>query len=158
MSEFLRACRREPVKHTPIWIMRQAGRYQPEYRKLRERFSFIEMVSQPEVAAQVTLSPIRQFGMDGIMAVAELCRGKGVLVAPHNWGSLIGYYMQLHIGRAVGNFYRAEHDPVSTDVIAADGYAIEDGRAAVSEAAGFGLQIDEDKFASKAKIRFDLKA
>ena len=109
-------------------------------------------------AIDVCQADMRQFGMDGIMTIAESCRDKGILIAPHNWGSLIGYYMQLHIGRAIGNLYRAEHDPVSTDVIVADGYAIMDGFAAVPPAPGFGLTVDEDKFASKAKMRFDLKA
>lgn len=72
MSQFLRACRREPVEHTPIWVMRQAGRYQPQYRELRKKLSFIEMVSQPEIAAQVTLSPIEQFGMDGAILFADI--------------------------------------------------------------------------------------
>jgi uroporphyrinogen decarboxylase len=51
MDEFLRACRREPTPYTPIWLMRQAGRYQPEYRALREKLSFVEMCKRPEVAA-----------------------------------------------------------------------------------------------------------
>ena len=55
MSEFLRACRREPTSHTPIWLMRQAGRYQPEYRALRERYSFVELCKNSELAAEVTL-------------------------------------------------------------------------------------------------------
>ncbi|UCF17008.1 MAG: hypothetical protein JSW59_06015, partial [Phycisphaerales bacterium] len=109
-------------------------------------------------AIDVCQADMRQFGMDGIMAIADSCRDKGILIAPHNWGSLIGYYMQLHIGRAIGNFYRAEHDPVSTDVVVADGYSIKDGCATVPEAPGFGLTVDEDKFASKVKVRFDLKA
>ena len=79
-------------------------------------------------------------------------------MAPHNWGSLMGYYMQLHLGRAIRNFYRAEQDPVTTDVIIADGYSIEEGYATVPDAPGFGLTIDEAKFASEVKVRFDLKA
>lgn len=109
-------------------------------------------------AIDICQADMRQFGMDGIMTIADSCRDKGILIAPHNWGSLIGYYMQLHIGRAIGNFYRAEQDPVSTDVIVADGYAIKDGYATVPDAPGFGLTIHEDKFASKVKVRYDLKA
>jgi len=109
-------------------------------------------------AVDICQADMRQFGMDGIMAIAESCRDKGILIAPHNWGSLIGYYMQLQIGRAIGNFYRAEQDPVSTDVIVADGYTIENGYATVPDMPGFGLEVDEDKFASKVHVRFDLKA
>ena len=78
-------------------------------------------------------------------------------IAPHNWGSLVGYYMQLHVGRAVTNFYRAEHDPLSTDVLVAEGYDRKDGTSSVPDAPGFGLSIDEKKFASDVKVRFDLK-
>ena len=72
MSEFLKACRREPTAHTPIWIMRQAGRYQPEYRALREKLSFIEMCERSEVAAQVTLLPVEQLGVDAAILFADI--------------------------------------------------------------------------------------
>jgi uroporphyrinogen decarboxylase len=72
MNEFLRACRREPTSHTPIWLMRQAGRYQPEYRALRDKHSFIEMCKRPEIAAEVTLLPIRQLGVDAAIIFADI--------------------------------------------------------------------------------------
>ncbi|MET0389239.1 MAG: uroporphyrinogen decarboxylase [Polyangiales bacterium] len=72
MTEFLRACRREPTAFTPIWLMRQAGRYQPEYRALRERFSFVEMCKQPDVAAEVTLLPVQQLGVDAAIIFADI--------------------------------------------------------------------------------------
>jgi uroporphyrinogen decarboxylase len=72
MNEFLRACRREPTSYTPIWLMRQAGRYQPEYRALREKHSFIEMCKRPEIAAEVTLLPIRQLGVDAAILFADI--------------------------------------------------------------------------------------
>lgn len=108
-------------------------------------------------AIDVCQADMRQFGIDGIMTIAGMCGEKGVLMAPHNWGSLMGYYMQLHIGRAVSNFYRAEHDPVTTDVIIAEGYRMKDGYATVPAVPGFGLKIDEGKFASDVKVRFNLK-
>ena len=63
MSVMLDACRRKPTAYTPIWIMRQAGRYQPEYRALRAKLSFIEMCQKSEVAAEVTLRPVEQLGV-----------------------------------------------------------------------------------------------
>ena len=50
---FMRACRREPTPYTPIWLMRQAGRYMPEYRRVRQQHSFLEMCQRPELAAEV---------------------------------------------------------------------------------------------------------
>jgi uroporphyrinogen decarboxylase len=72
MSEFLKACRREPTRHTPIWIMRQAGRYQPEYRALREKHRFIDLCKRPELACEVTLLPIRQLGVDAAIIFADI--------------------------------------------------------------------------------------
>ncbi|MEX2424586.1 MAG: uroporphyrinogen decarboxylase [Acidimicrobiia bacterium] len=66
------ALARRPVDRTPVWIMRQAGRYLPEYRELRTRHSFQEAVSTPAVAAEITLQPIRRFGMDGAVIFADI--------------------------------------------------------------------------------------
>ncbi|HEX7477790.1 MAG TPA: uroporphyrinogen decarboxylase [Polyangiales bacterium] len=72
MSEFLRACRREPTAFTPIWLMRQAGRYQPEYRALRARYGFVEMCKNPDVAAEVTILPVTQLGVDAAILFADI--------------------------------------------------------------------------------------
>ncbi|MDX1450254.1 MAG: uroporphyrinogen decarboxylase family protein, partial [Acidimicrobiia bacterium] len=66
------AIHRRPVDRTPVWIMRQAGRYLPEYRELRASHSFQEAVSTPAVAAEITLQPIRRFGMDGAVIFADI--------------------------------------------------------------------------------------
>lgn len=66
------ALRGRPVERTPVWVMRQAGRYLPEYRQLRERHGFQEAVSTPEVAAEITLQPIRRFAMDGAVIFADI--------------------------------------------------------------------------------------
>ena len=69
---FLRACRREPTARTPIWLMRQAGRYQPEYRELRTRYSMFEICTTPELAAEVTLMPLRRFDFDAAIMFSDL--------------------------------------------------------------------------------------
>ena len=108
-------------------------------------------------AIDIFQGDMNRFGFEGILTEADWCRPQGLQVAPHNWGSLVGYYMQLHVGRAITNFYRAEHDPLSTAVLIAEGYEIRNGSASVPDAPGFGLKIDEDKFSKKARVKFDLR-
>src|SRR5205814_720124 len=80
-SLFVRACRRQEVERTPIWLMRQAGRSLPEYRALRERWTLEEIVAQPELCAEVTLQPVRRLGVDAAVMFADIMlplRGMGV--------------------------------------------------------------------------------
>jgi uroporphyrinogen decarboxylase len=71
-SRFLRACRREPVDATPIWLMRQAGRYMAEYRALRERYGILDLIKQPELAREVTLQPVNAFNVDAAIIFADI--------------------------------------------------------------------------------------
>ncbi|HEU5349499.1 MAG TPA: uroporphyrinogen decarboxylase [Ktedonobacterales bacterium] len=71
-SRFLRACRREATDVTPIWLMRQAGRYLPEYRRLREHHPLLDMIKTPELACEVTLQPIRAFDLDAAIIFADI--------------------------------------------------------------------------------------
>lgn len=69
---FLRAARRETVDHTPVWFMRQAGRYMPEYRRIRERHTLLEICAAPALACEVTLQPIRAFEVDAAILFADI--------------------------------------------------------------------------------------
>ena len=68
----MRACRREAVPYTPIWLMRQAGRYLPQYKRLRDRHPFLEMCRQPDLAAEVTLSAVERLGVDAAIIFADI--------------------------------------------------------------------------------------
>ncbi|MDA0745005.1 MAG: uroporphyrinogen decarboxylase [bacterium] len=71
-NRFLQACRREHVDRTPVWLMRQAGRYMAEYRALKEKYSFLEMVKTPELAAEVTMQPVNAYAVDAAIIFQDI--------------------------------------------------------------------------------------
>ena len=77
---FLDACHCRATDRPPVWLMRQAGRALPEYRKLKEKYTFVELVQSPELAAEVTLQPVRRFGFDAAILFSD------ILVIPEAMG------------------------------------------------------------------------
>jgi uroporphyrinogen decarboxylase len=69
---FLAACRREPTPFTPVWVMRQAGRYMEEYRQLRAQYGFLELCKRPDLAAEVTVTPVERLGVDAAILFADI--------------------------------------------------------------------------------------
>jgi uroporphyrinogen decarboxylase len=69
---FLRACRREPVPHTPVWFMRQAGRSLPEYRSVRQDLGMLESCRRPELVCEITLQPVRRHGVDAAILFSDI--------------------------------------------------------------------------------------
>ncbi|MBI3062890.1 MAG: uroporphyrinogen decarboxylase [Deltaproteobacteria bacterium] len=69
---FLAACRREKTPYTPVWLMRQAGRYMKEYRELRAKFSFLELCKRPDLAAEITVTPVERLGVDAAILFADI--------------------------------------------------------------------------------------
>src|SRR3954470_8958890 len=98
-SRFLSACACAPIDRPPIWVMRQAGRYLPEYRALKAKSSFLEMVRTPALATEVTLQPLRRFaGLDAAILFSD------ILVIPE----ALGQPYSFREGGGIGMEFRLE--------------------------------------------------
>jgi uroporphyrinogen decarboxylase len=111
-QRFLAAVACQPLDRPPIWVMRQAGRYLPEYRALKAKSSFLEMVRTPELAAEVTLQPLRRFALDAAIIFSD------ILVIPEALGQ--GYKFRDEGGIAMD--FRLENR-AQLDRLNADGVA-----------------------------------
>jgi uroporphyrinogen decarboxylase len=86
-SRFVRACKAQPVDRTPVWFMRQAGRYMPEYRAVRKQYSLIEICKKPEVAAEVTITAAEALGVDAAIIFADLLLPLEVMGLPFHFSA-----------------------------------------------------------------------
>ena len=84
-SRFVKACRAQPVDRTPVWFMRQAGRYMPEYRAVRKQYSLIEICKRPQVAAEVTITAAEALGVDAAIIFADLLLPLEVMGLPFHF-------------------------------------------------------------------------
>jgi uroporphyrinogen decarboxylase len=99
---FIRACRKQPVDQLPVWYMRQAGRYDPDYRKIKEKYSLLEICQQPELAAEVTLMPVRKLGVDAAILYSDIMNPVASLG--------IDFDIVKNIGPVIANPIREEAD------------------------------------------------
>lgn len=106
---FLKACRREETDHTPIWLMRQAGRYMKEYMAIKEKYSFIEMCKAPEIACEVTMQPIKAFDLDAAIIFAD------ILLPLEGMG--IGFSFEKNMGPKIHNPVRSRKDVEAIRII-----------------------------------------
>ena len=118
---FLAACRREKTPYTPVWLMRQAGRYMEEYRRLRSEFSFIDLCRRPELAAKITLLPVDRLGVDAAIIFSDILlllepmgvgleygRGDGPLIRrPVRSGSEVGGLAEVEPEKSLGFVFEA---------------------------------------------------
>ena len=86
-SRFVKACKAQPVDRTPVWFMRQAGRYMPEYRAVRKQYSLIEICQKPEVAAEVTITAAEVLGVDAAIIFADLLLPLEVMGLPFHFAA-----------------------------------------------------------------------
>jgi uroporphyrinogen decarboxylase len=99
-ERFLNACRCQPVDRPPVWLMRQAGRALPEYRALKEKHSFLELVQTPELATEVTLQPIRRFGFDAAILFSDILVLSEGLGQPYQFRDRGGIEMEFLLSSA----------------------------------------------------------
>jgi uroporphyrinogen decarboxylase len=118
-SRFVKACKAQPVDRTPVWFMRQAGRYMPEYRAIRKQYSLIEICKKPEVAAEVTITAAEALGVDAAIIFADLLLPLEVMGLPFHFSAGEGPVIEKPLRE------KADIDRLRTDRAADLGYVSE---------------------------------
>ncbi len=133
-SRFVKACRLQPVDRTPVWFMRQAGRYMPEYRAVRKQYSLIEICKKPEVAAEVTITAAEALGVDAAIIFADLLLPLEVMGLPFHFSAGEGPRIEKPVRT------KEDVDRLRTDRAADLGYVSEAVRL-VCKHLGAGLPV-----------------
>jgi uroporphyrinogen decarboxylase len=118
-ARFVKACKAQPVDRTPVWFMRQAGRYMPEYRAVRKQYSLIEICKKPEVAAEVTITAAEALGVDAAIIFADLLLPLEVMGLPFHFSAGEGPVIEKPVRR------KEDIDRLRTDRAADLGYVSE---------------------------------
>ena len=105
-ERFLTACSGGAVDRPPVWLMRQAGRVLPEYRQLKEKYTFLQLVQTPALAAEVTLQPVRRFGFDGAILFSDILVIPEALGQPYHFRETGGIAMDFKIDSAAAGSER----------------------------------------------------
>ncbi|MCA9606787.1 MAG: uroporphyrinogen decarboxylase [Myxococcales bacterium] len=136
-SAFLKACRREPAPHTPVWLMRQAGRYQAEYQAIREKVGFLELCRTPDLACEVTVHAVNQLGVDAAILFADIL----LILEPLG----VRFHFDAGHGPVIENAVRtnADIDAVaeSIDVAGSLGYVMDAVKLIVAELEPRGVPL-----------------
>jgi len=111
-DRFLAACRGAPVDRPPVWLMRQAGRALPEYRALREKHTFVDLVRTPELAAEVTLQPIRRFDFDAAILFSDILVIPEAMGQPYHFRDSGGIEMEYAV-RTAEDICKLDHRQVA---------------------------------------------
>src|SRR5271168_2565963 len=96
-QRFLAACAGQAVDRPPVWLMRQAGRVLPEYRQLKQKYSFVQLVQTPALAAEVTLQPVRRFGFDAAILFSDILVIPEALGQPYHFRETGGVGMGFRL-------------------------------------------------------------
>lgn len=110
---FIRACMKQEVERVPVWYMRQAGRYDPEYRKIKEKYSLLEICRQPELAAEVTMMPVKKLGVDAAILYSDIMNPVASIG--------IDFDIVANIGPVIHNPIRSAEDVARLKPIDVDG-------------------------------------
>ena len=109
-----------------------------------------------EQALDVYQGDMRRFGFTNLVKISQRTAKVGINIAPHNWGSFLGFYMQLTLGRGIPNFLMAEHDPLDTDMVDVSGFELKEGTVRVPDLPGCGISFRNEFFSGSDNLNWEV--